>query len=149
MMNKDDKMVFFVRNSGETTMVSISAQSSLIEAVEAFERFLRGAGYYFDERLDFVPVEEDKLGSAYEEENANPTYSYSGSDVFGSNDWENSINFDLQNMGDVSLTVSDDIDLTNINLDIQAGTVDQIPGFGPTDNFSFTSEDVYKFHSAR
>lgn len=146
MMNKDDKMVFFVRNNGETTTVSISAQSSLIEVVEAFERFLRGAGYYFDERLDFVPAEEEKLaklklGSAYNEEPF----------VFGSNDWESSINLDLQNMSmnDVSLTVSDDIDLTNINLDIQAGTVDQIPGFGPTGSVSFTSDDVYKFHSDR
>lgn len=143
MMNKDDKMVFFYRQGHETTTVSISAQSSLVEAVEAFERFLRGAGYYFDERLDFVPNEEDKLGSAYEEEDVNP--------IFGSNDWESSINFDLQNMGaaDATLTVSDDIDLTNINLDIQAGSVDQIPGFGPTGSVSFTTDDVYKFHSAR
>lgn len=129
MMNKDDKMVFFVRNSGETTTVSISAQSSLVEAVEAFERFLRGAGYYFDERLDFVPAEEDKLGSAYEEDDSDAI-------VFGSSDWEDSINLDLQNMGAAgpTFTVSDDIDFSNINLDLSVDSSEPSVKYVDTDN---------------
>ena len=97
MMNKDDKMVFFYRQGHETITVSISAQSSLTEAVEAFERFLKGAGYHFDERLDFV-ADEETLGSADEDEET-PI-------VFGSNDWENSINLDLQNMGAAGPTLT-------------------------------------------
>ena len=142
MMNKDDKMVFFYRHGHETITVSISAQSSLTEAVEAFERFLKGAGYHFDERLDFV-ADEETLGSADEDEES-PI-------VFGSNDWENSINLDLQNMGAAgpTLTVSDDIDFSNINLHLSAGEVDQIPVLFPDNPISFTTEDLHKFHSEK
>ena len=142
MMNKDDKMVFFYRQGHETITVSISAQSSLTEAVEAFERFLKGAGYHFDERLDFV-ADEETLGSADEDEET-PI-------VFGSNDWENSINLDLQNMGATgpTLTVSDDIDFSNINLHLSAGEVDQIPVLFPDNPISFTTEDLHKFHSEK
>lgn len=161
MMNKDDRMVFFYRQGHETTTVSISAQSSLVEAVEAFERFLRGAGYYFDEKLDFVPQEEDRLGSAYEEDE-NPI-------VFGSNDWDSSMIFG-SNAGaaEPTLTVSDSIDLTEINLDLSSdisltatehsqyyydfdrngrlsGSVDQIPGLESNAWVSFTTEDLDKF----
>ena len=122
--------------------MSISAQSSLTEAVEAFERFLKGAGYHFDERLDFV-ADEETLGSADEDEET-PI-------VFGSNDWENSINLDLQNMGAAgpTLTVSDDIDFSNINLHLSAGEVDQIPVLFPDNPISFTTEDLHKFHSEK
>ena len=142
MMNKDDKMVFFYRQGHETITVSISAQSSLTEAVEAFERFLKGAGYHFDERLDFV-ADEETLGSADEDEKTLI--------VFGSNDWENSINLDLQNMGAAgpTLTVSDDIDFSNINLHLSAGEVDQIPVLFPDNPISFTTEDLHKFHSEK
>lgn len=164
MMNKDDKMVFFVRNSGETATVSISAQSSLIEAVEAFERFLKAAGYYFDEKLDFVPQEEDKLGSAYEETQTDFNFSA------GSNDWDGSMIFG-GNAGaaEPTLTVSDSINLDEINLDLSSnisltateehshyyydfdrngrisGSVDQIPGLESNAWVSFTTEDLDKF----
>lgn len=162
-MNKDDRMVFFVRNSGETATVSISAQSSLIEAVEAFERFLKAAGYYFDEKLDFVSQEEDKLGSAYEE--TQTSFDFSA----GSNDWDGSMIFG-GNAGaaEPTLTVSDSIDLTEINLDLSSdisltatehsqyyydfdrngrlsGSVDQIPGLDSNAWVSFTTEDLDKF----
>lgn len=155
MMNKDDKMVFFYRQGHETTTVSISAQSSLVEAVEAFERFLKGAGYHFDERLDFV-ADEETLGSADE------NYSFSAPDspesaawpfphTAGSSDWENSINLDLQDMGAAGpvLTVSDDIDFTNVNLDLSVGEVDQISGLDGNTWISFTTEDLSKFHSEK
>ena len=155
MMNKDDKMVFFYRQGHETITVSISAQSSLVEAVEAFERFLKGAGYHFDERLDFV-TDEETLGSADE------NYSFSAPDspksaawpfphTTGSSDWENSINLGLQDMGAAGpvLTVSDDIDFTNINLDLSVGEVDQIPGLDGNTWISFTTDDLNKFHSEK
>ena len=129
MMNKDDKMIFFYRQGHETTTVSISAHSSLIEAVEAFERFLKGAGYHFDERLDFVS-DEETLGSADEDEET-PI-------VFGSNDWENSINLDLQNMqsSDMSFTITD---FSNINLDLSVESSEPTVKYVDTD----TRSDYY------
>ena len=48
-----------------------------------------------------------------------------------------------------TLTVSDDIDFSNINLHLSAGEVDQIPVLFPDNPISFTTEDLHKFHSEK
>jgi hypothetical protein len=120
MISDKDKIYFIQRQDGDTVTVAISAQSSLGEVVSAFERFLRGAGFYFEGQLDFVNDEFDIKDD--EDDWSVPESLKSAAWPFpdGSSDWETSINLDLQDMGAAgpTLIVSDDIDFSNINLDI-------------------------------
>lgn len=53
------KMTFtYPLHSGGKVVMEISAESDLTEAIQAFEQFLRGSGYYFDGTLDIVDQEE-------------------------------------------------------------------------------------------
>lgn len=120
MISDKDKLYFIQKQDGDTVVVSISAQSSLEDVLGAFERFLRGAGYYFEGQLDFVNDDFDSKDD--EEDWYTPESPKSAAWPFpdGSSDWESSINLDLQNMAAAgpTMTISDDIDLSDINLDI-------------------------------
>lgn len=55
----DDTITLTARNAGETITVTIPADSTLPDAIHAFERFLRGAGYVFDSMARIKLVEPD------------------------------------------------------------------------------------------
>lgn len=136
MISDKDKIYFIQRQDGDTVTVAISAQSSLEEVVSAFERFLRGAGYYFEGQLDFVDdnfdIKEDEEDCSAPESPKSAAWPFPG----GSSDWESSINLDLQNMAAAgpTMTISDDIDFTNFNLDMSLESSEPTVSFADTKN---------------
>lgn len=134
-MSNDNKVYFVQKYDGDTVTVTTSAESSLEDVLGAFERFLRGAGYYFDGHIDIVYDEDTKEEDT--EDWITPESPMSAAWPFpgGSSDWESSINLDLQNMAAAgpTLTVSDDIDFTNINLDMSLESSEPTIRFTDTD----------------
>lgn len=150
-MSNDNKIYFVQKYDGDTVTVTTSAESSLENVLSAFERFLKGAGYYFDGHIDIVydedTKEEDTEDWIVPESPASTAWPFPG----GSSDWESSINLDLQDMGAAgpTLTISDDVDFTNINLDIAPGAVEPISGLDSNGWIHFTTDDLSKFQSER
>lgn len=86
----------------ETVTVSLRAES-LHEVLEAFERFLKGAGFVFNGTLDIVE-EESSVNTRSEDDYSISLSDYDTDAIFGSNDYSN-------------------IDLSNIDISFDSNTL--------------------------
>jgi hypothetical protein len=101
-----------------TVTMELSGDLSLTDVLERFQDFLKGCGYHFDGTLDIVYDEVDEITDDLD--NLDSSYP-DGVDYWNTDNMNTSFGAASE-----TFTVSDNIDLGNVNLDIKLSADDNL-----------------------